>query len=390
MKRICLGACWLAGWLAQPAAGDIATTLRLAPQWHSHNAEGVLAPAGPRLASGAERITGDVEMAAGFKAVSGILTLRHTAIEDGDPSTELELNELYANANRGGWYFSAGKKVVSWDVGQAFRPLDVIQQENRRRLIATRLEGTAVLLAERFSESASLTVVLADRDDAERVLATRGYWRAGAVDWHAVLCLGEDSGWRGGAAFAWVATAALELHGSLLGAQRLEQVMAVPNRGLTDYRRRSGDDGVQALFGGSWTGNNKVSVLIELWRDERAWSRSEWRGWQARTRALGQTLPAGELRESAIALQARALDTPSLHRDNVLLRLAWTAGALSPSADVLYMPADDGMIATARLQWEGERATLEVGWRSNLGADSAVTRQLPSNGIAFLSAAISF
>ena len=60
------------------------------------------------------------------------------------------VNELVASHDAGSWQFSAGKKIVAWDVGYAFRPNDVVQQEERRTLISTLDEGRPVLMAEHF------------------------------------------------------------------------------------------------------------------------------------------------------------------------------------------------------------------------------------------------
>ena len=42
---------------------------------------------------------------------------------------------MQLSAEHGAWAFSAGKKVLGWDVGFGFRPNDVVQQEARRSLL---------------------------------------------------------------------------------------------------------------------------------------------------------------------------------------------------------------------------------------------------------------
>jgi len=45
------------------------------------------------------------------------------------------VNELYATTDHGDWQLSAGRRIIGWDVGQGFRPNDVVQREERRPLL---------------------------------------------------------------------------------------------------------------------------------------------------------------------------------------------------------------------------------------------------------------
>lgn len=355
-------------------AAELSGTLRATGEWRAANDSGVLAPAAARLGSGDDLITSDFELRGAAGPVAGVVTLQHVAAEHREADASAILNELHASADLAGWYLTAGKKIVSWDVGYAFRPLDVIQQEDRRRLVPTTLEGIAVLMAERFHDDAAWSVVVANpgasREELGRdepAVAARAYWRVGAADWHAVARHGTRSGSRVGGAFALVAGESVELHASAL----------------------YGDNGWQALAGVSWTSRSKVSLLLEIWHDGRAWSQDQWREWQGKARHLSEAAVVPALRAGAIARQARALGVTSLHRDNVLARIAWSGDSFYPSADVLYTPADRGAIATARLEWRGERTAIEAGWRYCFGPADSMARQLPFSDVAFLSASVS-
>ncbi len=61
-----------------------------------------------------------------------------------------------------------------------------------------------------------------------------------------------------------------------------------------------------------------------------------------------------------------------------------------PALDVLFHPADRGRIVTASLTWQGDRVKLEGGLRVNAGPQSAVVRQLPVGGQAYLSGTWAF
>ena len=356
-------------------AAELSGTLRATPEWRGANDRGVLAPAAARLGSGDDVVTTDFELRGAIGPLTGVGTLRHVAAEHRPPEEFGILNELHAGAEVDGWYLTAGKKIVSWDVGYAFRPLDVIQQEDRRRLVSTTLEGIPVLLAERFGADSAWTLVVANPGESPRTFgrdesaaAVRGYWRLGRVDWHAVARHGERTGWRVGAALAFVASESLELHASLLRAERLERLEGVesPQQPVT-YIASVAEGGWQALAGVSWTGLNRVSVLLELWRDDGAWTREDWSEWQSATRRLNEIALPTALREGAVATQAGALGMNSLHRDNALIRVAYAGDAFYPSADMLYTPADGGVIATARLVWRGGRTEVEAGWRACFG-----------------------
>ncbi len=363
-------------------AAELSGTLRATGEWRAANESGVLAPAAARLGSGDDLITSDFELRGAAGPVTGTVTLQHVAAEHREADASAILNELHASTDLGGWYLTGGKKIVSWDVGYAFRPLDVIQQEDRRRLVPTTLEGIPVLVAERFRNDAAWSVVVANpgasREELGRdepAVAARAYWRVGAADWHAVARHGRRTGSRVGGALALVAGESLELHASVLYAQHLERIV--------------GDAGWQALAGVSWTSRSKVSLLLEVWHDGRAWSEDQWREWQGKARHLSEAAVVPALREGAIAMQARALGVTSLHRDNVLARIAWSGDSFYPSADVLYTPADGGAIATARLEWRGGRTAIEAGWRYCFGPADSMARQLPFSDVAFLSASVS-
>jgi hypothetical protein len=379
-------------------AAEVSGTLRATPEWRVANDTGVLAPAAARLGSGDDLVTTDAELRASAGPVAGIATLRHVAAQHRGPDESVIVNELHASYELASWYFTVGKKIVSWDVGFAFRPLDVIQQEDRRRLLSTTLEGVPVFLVERFHTDAAWSVAVANPGNSaeqsgrdEPAVAVRGYWRHGAADWHAVARYGERTGLRLGTALAWVATESIEFHASALYSEHLERVMVGDEpRQVPAYALAVGDDGWQVLAGASWTGRSKVSVLLEIWHDERAWSEEEWRAWQNATLHLSEIIPMPASREGAVAAQAGALGLASLHRDNVLVRIAWSGDAFIPSADVLYTPADGGAVATARLEWRGRRTTIEAGWRHSLGPVKSAVKQLPSSDVAFLSAGVSF
>lgn len=278
----------------------------------------------------------ETELRASGHGLSSVLTLQQQRSDGGASQSRAWVNELYAAHGAGAWQFSAGKKIVAWDVGYGFRPNDMIQQEERRTLVNSTAEGRPLLMAEHFDASTAWSWVwvnpTASNDAlgaAEPALALRLYQRDGAVDWHGFARVGAHSGASVGAAASWVASDALELHGSLRTGAGLQKL----------------------LLGGTWTNQDQLSLLTEAW----------WDG-------------------SAI----------SMLRRNLYLRLSWQHDAWQPALDMLYTPADQGRILTASLTWQGDRVQVQGGLRSYGGPANAVLMQLPVSAMAYIAGTWTF
>jgi len=271
----------------------------------------------------------EAELRASGRGVTAVATLQQRQ-QGGASDNRAWFNELYASHDGGAWQFSAGKKIVSWDVGYGFRPNDMVQQEQRLSLVSTTLEGRPLLEAEYFNADAAWSLVWVNptgsADDAsgrEPALAARYYQRAGAVDWYAFARNGAQTGSSAGAAVAWVASDALELHGSA--------------RWLNDATR-------QVLLGGTWTTESQISLLAEAWWD-------------------------------GTATQAQR---------KLMLRLSWQHESWQPALDMLYTPQDRGRVLTASLSWQGDRVNVQGGLRVYGGPPDAVFMQLPVSRQAYV------
>lgn len=326
--------------------------------------------------------------------------------EGGPGHTQATVMEGYAAAALGGWQWSLGRKVVGWDVGYGFRPNDVVQQEVRRPLVAVPLQGRPVLMAEHYTQDAAWSLVAVNptaegsaTGAREPALAARWYQRLGALDAYAFARWGRRTGGSLGAAFAWVASDAVELHGSLRHMTRFdtwEDASAAPGALAlaSPWRAATGGAAQQALLGGTWTNAQQVSVLLEAWYDGTAPSAGQWRQWAQRGEALQRMATAGAPPAAVagnLAWQAQAFNAfASLRRQNLLLRGSWTAGAWEPALDVLYHPEDGGRLLTASLAWKGDRWRWEGGLRASAGPASAVLRQLPVQRQGYVQAGWSF
>ncbi len=414
MQRITLGALALAcacTCAAQTQDSGLPISGQVRLQWDQRqaNVAGPLAVAN-ELAPGTAGTPGngatlETELRSSGRGWNASATLQQQWPQDQPTQSRAWFNELVATHDGGSWQFSAGKKIVAWDVGYAFRPNDVVQQEERRTLIASLTEGRPVLMAEHFDAATAWSWVWVNPTAAsdvqgagEPALAARVYRRDGSLDWHGFARVGAHSGASLGAALAWVASDALELHGSLRYLERADSLAMDPlASGLlrgNPWQAASVQHTGQALIGGTWTTESQLSVLAEAWWDGTALSDDQWNRWQSRN-ALLAGLPALGAPASAaagnLAWQADAFNpSSSLRRSNLYLRLSWEHEGWQPSLDLLYQPADGGRIVTAALLWKGDRMQLQGGWRGYGGPANAVLTQLPVRSQAYVAVTWTF
>ncbi|TBR20829.1 MAG: hypothetical protein EPO63_09320, partial [Candidatus Nitrosotenuis sp.] len=202
------------------------------------------------------------------------------------------VNELYANiplSPAAG--ASIGKKVASWGVGQAFRPLDVLQRENRQAVEPLDLEGVPMAMLEFFGDTSAFTIAAANRSwlsggdyRAETEAGLKYAALAGGTDIQVVGHIKEASELSIGIGAANVFGDNLEAHASfnyLASYIKPWHSLAGQSPALLNtadpYYGRKMDNGVQLLIGGSWTWENAVSVMLEAWHDDTAYTKDEWR-----------------------------------------------------------------------------------------------------------------
>jgi hypothetical protein len=351
----------------------------------------------------ASAVTAQTELHASGKAGSVMLnatgTLQAKRTDIGVEQTQGWTNEAYASGGVDAWQWSAGKKVVSWDVGFGFRPNDLVQQEVRRTLAAEPPQGRPLLMAEHFDADTAWSLVWVNPTQErsatggqESALAARVYHRLGALDVHGFARQGEHTGASAGAAAAWVAGDALELHASWRAYQHADSAASTAIgsalTGASPWHASVTGAGQQVLIGGTWTTQSQLSLLVEAWHDDTALTDAQWSAWSARNQALptwlARPVPASAVAGN-LAWQGKAFGvSSSLRQDNLFARLSWQHERWQTALDVLYMPADQGLITTASIVWGGESVTLEAGLRAHGGPDNAIARQLPVQGQGYV------
>ncbi|MDR1646510.1 MAG: hypothetical protein LBR88_00495 [Zoogloeaceae bacterium] len=298
-----------------------------------------------------------------------------------------------------GW--SIGRKVLSWGVGFALRPLDVVQRENRRDINPPALVGVSLAALEHFTADTAWTLVWAnpgagraENDHKDEALALRGYRFSGKDDVHIVARISRARQFEAGIGAARVLNDEWSFHGAALYSRRYHKWLnrLAENRAevfaLTNPQARvAGQHGGKAVIGAQWTGRSGWSVLAEAFYDGEAYTRSEWRRLNALTRrqqAAAFAVPA-MLRETNTAWSSQAYLNANLLRGNLLLRLSHDNGdGFTPYGEMLLTPADGGRVTTLGMTHVGNRQQFSMGWRNMGGSEHAVYRRSPVRNLFWL------
>jgi hypothetical protein len=387
---------------------DLAARVWAAPEVSRSNQGSPFAPAADLVGLGGERGRGEADLRLRHGGLSAELSARATARRGEELRTVGLVNELFYEADLLGQHFTLGKKVVSWDVGFGFRPLDVVQQEDRRALHPFALEGVPLVAWELFGESWAVALLYANplrgraplpRDDES--VALRHYQKLGPVDVHLVARYSGRTRLQAGAAAAVVLGEALELHASSRYQRRGER-FAIP-AALADGAPLAASeppattvsaDVLAALLGFTLTPGFGLSILGEAWFDPAGGTADEWSALGAlaeRQRALlGDPAVPGAAVLANLAWELRAFDRPSLLRENLFLRVSWKKERFEPAADVLFTPADGGFVATAAVAYQGERTRIDGGLRLFGGPARSAYRLFPESAIFYAALQVFF
>lgn len=390
---------------------DFGWTTRLVGEGHELRRDSPFA-AGLGLTSfGRDRYRIEQELRGRAGPVSLLLTATESGQEGAKPTGRFVANEAYADFSAGGERFSVGKKVLSADVGYAFRPIDVLQRESRLQMMPPQLEGIPSLSWDNFSTDGAWSLVIANpghqrrgeaREDGS--VALKLYRRIASADFHGVLRSSNRYGLEVGAAASMVPSDALEFHASLLVQRRGERrvpladtasvasLLAADSALVTEAI----DSPRKALLGGTWTTEGGFSVLGEFWWDGTAPTSSDWQRLrrQAAQRAalLGLLgVPAAAV-AGATAASTRMFDQGNFAQRGMLTRLAWSdpGGRVSASADLLKSLGDGGWTATAAFAWQGEKLRIDAGLRRYGGPADSAYRLLPERAAAFVGFSLAY
>jgi hypothetical protein len=411
---------------AQEGPGiDIAWTTRMIAEPRRLRDDSVFGAGLSLTGFGRDRARIEQEARGKLGPLSVLATVTASGQEGARPATKFVAHEAYVDFTLGGERFSAGRKVLSGDVGYAFRPLDVLQRESRLQLAAPPLAGIPMLSWDNFGADSAWSLIVANpghgagnagstaavRDDSSvalrlfrRVPQGDFLWGVASTDFHGVARLSARNGLELGAGFAAVPNEAVELHGSLLLQQRGERrVPLTAGAGaaqLLDAGRalqveRTGSLR-KALLGATWTAESGLSAMGELWWDGSANTADEWR--RLRTNALARNALRGlpGVPEAAVAganaASTRLFEQGNLARRGLLARLAWTepAGKWSAAADWLASLDDGGRNLTLSAGYDADKWRLDAGLRAYGGKPDSAFGLLPERRAAFVTFSVSY
>ena len=392
-------------------APDFGWTTRFVGESHELRRDSPFAAGLDLTNFGRDRYRIEQELRGRAGPVSLLLTATESGQEGAKPAGRFVANEAFADFSLGGERFTVGKKVLSGDVGYAFRPIDVLQRESRLQMMPPQLEGIPGLSWDNFSTDGAWSLVIANpghqrrgeaREDGS--VAVKLYRRVASADFHGVLRNSKRYGLEAGTAVSMVPSDALELHASLLVQRRGER--RLPQSDTASIGALLNADGAlvtetiaaprKALLGGTWTTEGGFSMLGEFWWDGTAPTSSDWQRLkrQATRRAALPGLPGvpAAAVAGATAASTRMFDQGNLAQRGMLTRLAWSdpGGRWSASADLLKSLGDGGWTATAAFGWQGEKLRVDAGLRRYGGRADSTYGLLPERGVAFVGLALAY
>lgn len=328
-------------------------------------------------------------------------TFRVLATEGRQPEWHGIVNQLYYDGEAGagqGW--TVGRKVMTWGVGFGFRPLDVVQREDRRGLNPPPLVGIPVLAWETIAADDALTVVWQRPGSGrgataaeDQAIAVHWYRLAGGADLHAVARLSRRNGAELGVGAGRTLDDEWSLHAAALNQGRYEKrlnrlaetggLLATSDPTVVETRRNA----VKAVGGAQWTGASGFGVLLEAWYDGEAWSRAEWQRLDrltARQHALAGLAPRSAI-DGNVAWSSQAFDRPNLLRENLMARLSYDGDQRwKTSLEWVTTPRDRGRVVTASVAHEGNRQRVAGGLRWLGGPADSAYGQAPLRRAAWL------
>ena len=332
---------------ATAGAAEIHGTLTVAPEFLTENPSSPYYAGSPIIDMPRRGSRQDVELKLqedGFNA-QGIL--RQQVAEGHSPEYHGIANQFYydgAIAPGLGW--TAGKKVMSWGVGFGFKPLDVIQRENRRAVNPPPLVGVPLAAIERFGGRDAWTVAwtrpgqgAGESDDRDSAVALHWYRLVDSDDLHGVLRVSHRRQLEAGVGATRIVGDEWSIYGAALYQGR------GPMRPGGSYD----GDAIKAVAGAQWTGESGTSVLLEAWDDPDA--------------PLASATP----------------------RENLLLRVGYDdRDGFKPYLEWLVTPRDRGIVTTVGAVVDGNRQRWTFGIRQFGGGAESAYAQAPQKRLFWL------
>jgi len=338
------------------------------------------------------------------KGFNLLATYNVTFNEDRETEDDGVLNEAYYDFSASSLDFTIGKKVLSWGVGYGFRPLDLIQQENRRVLISQNLEGVLLTSAEYYTGNSAISFLITNRElisdrqsrSKDHEAAVKLYSLYNDWDLHGVGHYSEVFGASFGLGFSTIVGDELEVHASSTYRSRYHKLINVLTESnetfaLTDpvYEKHY-NDCINAVLGFSWTFQSGITVIGEAWHDCTAYTYSEWAAMRDLTKQqqlLLSSLPqaAQDATETQIQGNQRYFNQANILQNNLFTRLSYDGEKTDPYLDVLLTPDDGGVVLSTSIEHEiKQNILLYANARYFTGRSSSAYKQLGNRALIYL------
>lgn len=383
---------------ASPCAAVSTVTLTLAPERLGLNAASPYYSTLENTPRSALR--SDLEVRWREAGVNGQFTVRRSDRSGESPTTRGILNQLYLDGDLApGLGYTVGKKVLSSGVGLGFRPLDLIQRENRRAVSPPPPEGVPLLAVQYLNASDAYGVAWSnpgwgaaanDRDDP--ALSATAYGLRGTWEWHGALRASRRHKLEAGLGWAWTPNEEWAFHAAALYQRRgmtllnrLAEENGVPFAASDPLAETSRAHVLKAVAGTQWASPAGWGVLLEAWYDGEAMQHDEWRrlgALTARQRAL-PGIPQAWI-DGNLAWSSRLFERPNLLRENLLLRVSYETENWKAHLERLTTPRDGGTVTSFEATRQGDRQRLTAGLRSLSGAADSAYAHSPQSTVAFV------
>jgi hypothetical protein len=384
-------------------ADDISLSYSIQPRWFDYNDESYINTTEDLIEKTNLVSTQILELVTGTENIALTATLKNRLQSDKKAESEVTVKELvYANT-LGNWDYSVGRRISSWGVGSAFRPLDVVQQQDLQDTDQETITGVNQLALERFSGMSSLGFYLINPSEDNQqsgkkqlAIITRFSESKEKGDWQGLLRLSQLHKLQAGIGGLYVINDALELHGSVLYSaryQRMEHSLSGQNENLlaTEYPWETVEyhDAKSWMLGGNLTWSERHNLIFEYWFDPLALDKSQWAEqlnlMQEQNLLLGSPAPQQAV-QGNLAWSTEALANPHLVQDNLFLRWSYQGDEYLPQASILYSPADSSFMFSTSLGLDKYSMKFNIGLRLFSGSQDSVYGQMPVTSQLFLTA----
>lgn len=225
-----------------------------------------------------------LEVSAWTQHLSLTTTMRHN-VKSEVSQYDFTIKELMYTTDMADWEVSLGKKINSWGVGMAYRPLDILQAEDLLTTDHESQAGVNQISIERYGDTSSSGIYWAhlDKPINQTSLVLRYTQSEEQSDWQALLGYSKQCALQVGAGISYILTDALELHASTLFLSRYRKSLYLPsepnNAPLSNtysWKQVQFSEGGNGMIGGNYTWQNKHNLLFEYWHNSQAWTESQW------------------------------------------------------------------------------------------------------------------